>query len=109
MGREGKVDLGQVGVAVGYYHQGVWTMVDAELYLPEIWFDEAHALLCQRWHIPPDRTFLTKPQLGLLMIQRAKAHRLPFAIVGCDSLYGRDGQFRADLATEEVLYMAEVP
>lgn len=109
LGREGKVDLGQVGVAVGYYQQGIWTMVDAELYLPEIWFDEAHASLRQRWHIPPDRTFLTKPQLGLLMIRRAKAHRLPFAIVGCDSLYGRDGQFRAELATEEVLYMAEVP
>ena len=109
LGREGKVDLGQVGVALGYYQQGVWTMVDAELYLPEVWFDEAHASLRQRWHIPPDRTFLTKPQLGLQRILLAKAHGLPFAVVGCDSLYGRDSGFRAELDTEGLLYMAEVP
>lgn len=109
LGRLGKVDLGQVGVALGYYKDPVWTMVDAELYLPEVWFDEAHTELRQRWHIPADRPFMTKPQLGLQMIRRAKAHGLPFEVVGCDSLYGRDAQFRADLAAEDLIYMADVP
>jgi SRSO17 transposase len=53
LGREGKVELGQVGVAVGYYQNGTWAMVDAELYLPEVWFDQDHAQLRQRWHLPP--------------------------------------------------------
>lgn len=109
LGRAGKVDLGQVGVMLGYYQSAVWAMVDAKLYLPEVWFDQAHAPLRQRWHIPTNQTFLTKPRLGLEMIRRAKAHGLPFSVVGCDSLYGRDSQFRADLDAEELLYMADIP
>jgi SRSO17 transposase len=108
IGHLGKVDMGQVGVALGYYQHGVWTMTDAELYLPEVWFDEEHAQLRQRWHIPPERTFATKIQLGLEMIRRAKAYGLPFEIVGCDSVYGRDSDFRAALDTDGVLYMADV-
>ena len=108
IGRLGKVELGQVGVVLGYYQHGVWAMVDAELYLPEVWFDEEHAELRQRWHIPPERFFATKIQLGLEMIRRARAHGLLFEIVGCDSVYGRDSEFRAALDTEGVLYMADV-
>lgn len=109
LGRAGKVELGQVGVALGYYQAGVWAMVDAELYLPEVWFDEAHAERRRRWHIPPARAFATKQALGLQLIRRAKANGLPFAVVGCDSLYGGDSQFRADLDAEGVLYMADIP
>lgn len=109
LGREGKVDLGQVGVAGGYYKDGHWTMVDAELFLPEDWFDEAYAKLRERWHIPPERTFQTKPELGLALIKRAQANGLPFEVVGCDSLYGRNRQFRADLDAEDIIYMADIP
>lgn len=109
IGRLGKVDMGQVGVALGYYKDGVWTLVDAELYLPEVWFDQAHAKLRQRWHIPEARTFATKPHLGLEQIRRAKANGLPFEVVGCDTLYGQDSQFRADLDAEGVVYMADIP
>jgi len=35
LGRQGKVDLGQVGVALGYYQANIWLMLDAELYLSE--------------------------------------------------------------------------
>jgi SRSO17 transposase len=38
LGREGKVDVGQMGVVLGYHSNDTWTMVDAELYLPEKWF-----------------------------------------------------------------------
>ena len=109
LGPLGKVDLGQVGVGLGYYKDGIWALVDAELYLPETWFDDDHAELRQRWHIPQDRVFMTKPELGLEMIRRAKENGLPFEVVGCDSLYGRDSQFRADLDAEGLIYMADIP
>jgi SRSO17 transposase len=109
IGRLGKVDMGQVGVALGYYQCGVWAMVDAELYLPEVWFDDEHKKLHQRWHIPAERSFATKIQLGFEMIQRAKANGMPLEIVGCDSLYGRSAEFRASLETEGILYMADIP
>ena len=109
LGRAGKVDMGQVGVALGYSRDSMWAMVDADLYLPEGWFEDAHAELRKRWHIPVKRAFATKPQLGLEMIRRAKANGLPFEVVGCDSLYGRDGQFRADLDALGVIYMADIP
>lgn len=109
IGRLGKVDMGQVGVALGYYQCGVWAMVDAELYLPEVWFDDEHKKLRQRWHIPAERSFATKVQLGFEMIQRAKANRMPLEIVGCDSLYGRSAEFRASLEDEGILYMADIP
>lgn len=109
IGRLGKVDLGQVSVGLGYYKDGVWALVDAELYLPEVWFDDDHAELRRRWHIPKDRVFMTKLEIGLQKIRHAKANGLPFAVVGCDSVYGRDSQFRADLDAEGVIYMADVP
>lgn len=109
LGRFGKVDMGQVGVGVGYYKAGVWALLDADLFLPECWFDDAHAPLRKRLGIPDDLTFKTKPELGLAMVKRAKAKGVPFEVVGCDCLYGRNKQFRADLDAEDLIYMASVP
>jgi SRSO17 transposase len=109
LGRLGKVDLGQVGVGLSYSKAGMWTLVDAELFLPEVWFDDAHADLRRRWHIPAGRTFATKLALGLALIRRAKKNGLAFRVVGCDSVYGRDGAFRAAVAAEELIYMADIP
>lgn len=109
LGREGKVDMGQVGVGVGYYKNGTWVLVDAELYMLEFWFDDAHAKLRERWHVPAERVFKTKPELALEMILRAQVHTLPFEVVGCDDLYGRDSQFRTELDVHHIIYMADVP
>ncbi|MFO7943297.1 MAG: IS701 family transposase [Anaerolineales bacterium] len=109
LGREGKVDLGQVSVGLNYYKDGLWSLVDAELYLPKSWFSEEYADLRDRWHVPPERTFQSKPALGLEMIKRAQKRGLPFETVSCDSLYGRDSQFRADLDQTGLTYMADIP
>ena len=45
LGRLGKVDLGQMEVALGYYEAAEWWMQS----LPE--FDQAHADLCHCLHI----------------------------------------------------------
>src|SRR5947199_70865 len=57
--RLGQVDLCQVGVALSYSHNGHWMMVDAELYLPQEWFDPEHRGRWQRLHVPAERVFLT--------------------------------------------------
>lgn len=108
LGRWGMVSMGQVGVALGYYQEGLWAMVDAALYLPALWFDEAHRDLRQRWHVPEKATFLSKGQLGWQMIQRAQAQGLPFALIGCDSWYGQDFDFRLRMDDAELHYMAHI-
>ena len=84
-------------------------MVDGALFLPEEWFGAAFVQTRQELGIPPDRTFETKIALGLKMVKRVKAKGVPFALLACDALYGRDGQFRADWAAENVQYAAQVP
>lgn len=109
LGRLGKVDMGQVGVGLGYYKDGLWTMVDAELYLPEKWFNDQHKPLWKGLHIPHERPFATKPQIGLQMILQARKNGLPFEMVSADSLYGRDGVFRASLDAVGLKYVLDIP
>jgi len=105
----------QVAVALGYANWKLqpwplWAMVDAEIFLPEVWFDADYAPLRQKVGVPGERTsFETKPELGLKMIRRVKAAKLPFEAVLCDSLYGRSSQFRNELGEEHLLYMADIP
>lgn len=114
-GRLGKVDLCQVAVALGYANWKLepwplWTMVDAEIFLPEAWFGADYAELRQKVGVPTERTvFESKPELGLKMIRRTKASGLPFKALLCDSLYGRSSQFRYELRNENLLYMADIP
>src|SRR2546428_12814355 len=84
-------------------------MVDGELFLPEEWFGAAFAQTRQELGIPPDRTFETKIALGLQMVKRLKANGVPFALLACDALYGRDSQFRVDFAAENVQNAAPAP
>jgi SRSO17 transposase len=108
-GRHGKVDLCQVATALALAHPatGLWTWVDAELFLPEQWFDEAHKELREKLGIPAQRVFQTKPELGLAMIRRAVQRGLPFQRVAADDLYGRNRAFRAGLGP--LLYALDVP
>jgi SRSO17 transposase len=113
-GRLGKVDMSQVGTLLAYANltspeRPVWTWVDAELYLQAHWFTPQMAPLRQRVGIPPERAFETKIELGWKMIQRVKAHGLPFEAVACDDLYGRSTWLRDKMDEEEILYMADVP
>lgn len=114
-GRMGKVDECQVAVALGYANWklqpwSVWTLVDAEIFLPEAWFGDAYTSLRKQVGIPTERkTFETKPELGLKMILRAKERGLPFEAVLCDALYGRSSQFRHKLDNAGLLYMAAIP
>ena len=110
-GRMGKVDVCRVDTCLTYANAtvGLWAMVDGELFLPQEWFGPDFAQRRKELGIPEERTFETKIALGLKMVKRAKVNRLPFELLACDALYGRDSQFRADLDTQGVWYAAQVP
>ena len=112
-GRLGKIELSVTTVALTYAHpvSGTWALVDGELFLQERWFTEAYAERRQQVGLPPERTFATKPELGLQLIRRAQARGLPFELVACDDLRvaGRSREFRAALDAAQIQYAAEVP
>jgi SRSO17 transposase len=110
-GRLGKIELSQVATCLAYAHPatGTWALVDGELFLPEGWFTRAYAARRIEVGLPPERTFATKPALGLAMIQRAQANGLPFDTVACDELYGRNRDLRAKLDEMHLNYAAQVP
>lgn len=110
-GRLGKVELSVTTVGLAYAHPatGTWVLIDGELFLQEVWFTEAYADRRKAVGLPPERTFATKPELGLQMIRRAQAGGLPFDLVACDDLYGKSREFRAALDRAQIPYAAEVP
>ncbi len=110
-GRLGKIGVCQVATCLTYANPalGVWALIDGELFLPEAWFTAAYAERRAQVKLPPDREFATKPTLGLRMIRRAKAARVPFERVACDELYGRNQAFRTTLDAENFGYAAHVP
>lgn len=108
-GRHGKVDNCQVGVFISLAKGLFSTWVDGEVFLPQRWFGDDYADHRRRTGIPSERQFLTKPELGLQMILRAKANQLPFEAVACDTLYGRNTGFRDQLTAENMEYYADVP
>ena len=110
-GRLGKVDVCQVGTYLAYANVSahLWTLVDGELFLPEAWFTSAYADQRKACGVPIERVFQRKIDLGLQMIERARANGLPFERVACDAFYGRDREFRAELQAKNVLYAADVP
>jgi SRSO17 transposase len=110
-GRLGKVDVCRVDTCLTYANatMRLWTMVDGELFLPAEWFGPAFAQRRKELGIPEERTFETKIAVGLKMVKRAKAQGLPFELLACDALYGRDNHFRAELDMEGVRYAAQVP
>ena len=110
-GRLGKVDVCRVDTVLAYCHPAarVWTLVDAELYLPEEWFGPDGAEKRKELGVPAERVFQTKPELGWQMIERARANGLPFEQVCCDGVYGRKQELRAALEARQIGYAAEVP
>jgi SRSO17 transposase len=110
-GRLGKVDVCQVGTYLAYVNVAsqLWTLIDGELFLPEIWFTPMYADQRKACGAPAERIFQRKIDLGGQMIDRARANGLAFERVACDAFYGRDREFRAELQAKNVLYAADIP
>ncbi|MFZ5769139.1 MAG: IS701 family transposase [Bacillota bacterium] len=107
-GRLGKVENCQSGVFVGYTSKKGYGLLDAQLYLPEPWFEPQYAPRREACQLPEDLTFQTKPRLALRLLERLRAQGL-FAAgwIACDATFGNDSAFRDALAADG-LYFAQV-
>jgi SRSO17 transposase len=105
-GRLGKVDNCQVGVFVAYSGPRGFTLLDAELYLPEEWARARDRR--KKAHVPSDIEFQTSWELADALLQRV-GPRVPHAWVLGDDEFGRPSEFRDRLADRQERYLLEVP
>jgi SRSO17 transposase len=105
-GTAGRVENCQVGVFLAYASRYGRTLIDRALYLPESWAaDRARRAEAS---IPDEVGFVTKPKLGLAMLERAHAAGVPFAWVTADSVYGADHTLRRWLQEHRLGYVLAV-
>ena len=106
----GKIANCQQGVFAAYASRKGYTFLDHRLYLPEEWFDDAHAPLRQRYGVPPTLRFQTEPQLALEMLRGVvEREAIPFRWVVADEHYGMIPAFLDGVAAVGKWYFAEVP
>jgi SRSO17 transposase len=96
----------QVGVFLTYACARGRTFLDRELYLPEVWADDAARRA--EAGVPEEVRFATKPQLARRMIARALAVGVACAWVTGDSVYGNDGKLRLWLEERRLSYVLGV-
>lgn len=107
-GATGQVENCQCMVMLSYASVHGHAFLDRELYLPACRTDDPQR--CRAAGVPAGRGFLTKPQLGVVMLARALAESaLTFSWFVADSGYGRDAGLRAFCHQQTVSYVLAVP
>jgi len=91
-GTAGRIENSQVGVFLGYASRHGHALLDRALDPPKEWAGDAGRRGGAR--VPEAVAFTTKPKLGLLMLERARAAGVPFSWVVGDSVYGADHAIR---------------
>jgi len=108
-GSVGKVANGQVGVYLGYASRKGYSLIEAQLFMPDEWFEEDHAERRKACGVPEGLEYKTKPEIGLELLQKAeKRGSLPFSWVATDELYGDSPTFRDGVADLGKWYFAEI-
>jgi len=114
-GSVGKVANSQVGVHLGYASRKGYSLVDSRLFMPDEWFDEAHAERRAACGVPQDLTYQTKPEIGLELLhaamkrnEQAPEEALSFQWVAADELYGDLPAFRDSVAAMNKWYFTEI-
>jgi SRSO17 transposase len=106
-GRLGKVDNCQVGVFLGYTSNSNRMLLDKRLYLPEKWIEDKERR--KKCGVPENIVFQTKAQLGLELIYKAIERKVPFGWIGMDSHYGQQPWLLDELASQRLVYIADIP
>ena len=91
-GTAGRIENCQVGVFLTYATAHGRVLLDRELYLPQVWADDAERR--REAAVPEEVAFRTKPQLAREMLERAVEGGVPFRWVAGDEVYGSDRNLR---------------
>ena len=99
-GTAGRIENCQVGVFLAYAGARGRTLLDRELYLPQVWAQDRERR--REAGVPQSAVFRTKPQLAQLMLGRALESGVPFSWFTGDEVYGSDRNLRLWLEREEI-------
>ena len=91
-GTAGRIENSQIGVFLAYAGAGGRTLLDRELYLPQVWSEDQERR--REAGVPEDVAFRTKGQLAQLMLERALDAGVPFGWAAGDEVYGSDRNLR---------------
>jgi SRSO17 transposase len=105
-GRLGKIDNCQVGIYLAYSTPRGFTLLEADLYLPQDWADDIARR--EKTYVPKDVQFRTNWQIADNLIERLSPD-VPHAWIVGDDEYGRPSEFRDRLADRGERYLLEVP
>ena len=105
-GNTGKTDNCQSGVFIGYASENGHGLIDSQLYMPELWFQDNHKELREKNLVPEDLIFQTKNNLASGLINKLH-HRFPARWIGCDASFGCDINFLNSLPST-LSYFADI-
>ena len=105
-GTAGRIENSQVGVFLAYASGNGRTLLDRELYLPQVWADDWERR--REAGVPESVGFQTKGQLAQLMLGRALESGVPFTWFTGDEVYGSDRNLRLWLEREGVPHVLAI-
>ena len=105
-GTAGRIENSQIGVFLAYASDKGRTLLDRELYLPQVWTEDRERR--REAGVPEEVVFRTKPQLAQLMLERALESGVPFGWVAGDEVYGSDRNLRLWLEREGLSHVMAI-
>jgi SRSO17 transposase len=94
-GQVGKKENCQIAVSLSVANHDFSLPVAFQLYLPKDWAQDN--VRRKKAGIPKTIEFLTKPQIALQQLKKAKEQGIPPGVVLADPAYGTDTQFRTEI------------
>ena len=105
-GTAGRIENCQIGVFLAYASSKGRTLLDRELYLPQVWAEDWERR--REAGVPEEVSFRTKPQLAQLMLERALESGVPFGWVAWDEVYGSGRNLRLWLEREGLSHVLAI-
>lgn len=106
-GNVGKTANSQVAVFGCLCNGKYASLIDSRLYLPKSWITDASK--CDEAGIPKnERTFKTKQEIALDIIEHQLSMGITFDYVGADGFYGNDVSFAEGIDKLGLIYMLDI-
>ena len=105
-GTAGRVENCQIGVPPDYAGVRGRTLLDRELYLPQVWAEDWERR--REAGVPDDVPFGTKPRPARLMLERALESAVPFGRVAGDEVYASGRNPRLWLEREGLFHVLAI-